>query len=467
MARSPRVEVESAAWARRQFGQAPLPDDRLRRRLPRVAAALAARPEVSMPQQHPAWSELLAAYRFLNNPRVTPEAIGRPAQERTRRACADAGLVLCLHDLTDLTPVYELSDTTLQQHTVLAVAADDGTLLGLRHQHWFDDPKTPPGETRAQRRERWRRSQTWADAITAVGPASAGGRFVHVADREADDFQTFTACAEQGRGFVIRSQHDRELLGDPRRLRAHLAAQPVGGCLTLEVAGHAAASGSGPRTPLWQQRNKQAARRAKLEVRWAQVTLAPPARDARYTQGVPVHAVWLREVDPPADVAEPIDWLLLSSESVTCLDQALAVRGWYERRWMIEEFHKAQKTGCRLEATQLRSAAAFTCLAALCAVVAVRLLQLRDAAQDPARAAAPALGVIDPTWVRVVSRLAKHADPATLTLGEFYRAVARRGGWLGRKHDGQPGWQTLWRGWRQIADYVTGIQLYLGDPAGP
>ena len=161
MAQSPRVELECVRWARQPFGRAPLPDARLGRRLPRVAAALAAQPEVSMPQQHPAWSELLGAYRFSNNPRVTPAAIGQPAQRRTRRACAKAGLVLCVHDLTDLTPVYELSVTTLRQHPVPAVSADDGTLLGLRHQHWFDDPRTPVGQTRARRRERWRRSR-WA-----------------------------------------------------------------------------------------------------------------------------------------------------------------------------------------------------------------------------------------------------------------------------------------------------------------
>jgi len=39
-----------------------------------------------------------------------------------------------------------------------------------------------------------------------------------------------------------------------------------------------------------------------------------------------------------------------------------------------------------------------------------------------------------------------------LTLGEFFLAIARLGGFLGRKSDGLPGWQTLWRGWLRLQD---------------
>ncbi|WP_268244427.1 IS4 family transposase, partial [Deinococcus ruber] len=41
---------------------------------------------------------------------------------------------------------------------------------------------------------------------------------------------------------------------------------------------------------------------------------------------------------------------------------------------------------------------------------------------------------------------------ATLTSRAFWRAVANLGGFLGRKGDGDPGWQTLWKGWRRLLD---------------
>ena len=127
--------------------------------------------------------------------------------------------------------------------------------------------------------------------------------------------------------------------------------------------------------------------------------------------------------------------------------------------WKIEEFHKAQKTGCRLEESQLQEPDAFVTLAAIAAVVAVRLLNLRDQAEPSERADDPATRWFDELWVLVVCKLAKHPDPSTLTVRRFHHTIAKQGGWLARRCDGRPGWQTLWRGWQRIADYVTGIQL--------
>ena len=37
-------------------------------------------------------------------------------------------------------------------------------------------------------------------------------------------------------------------------------------------------------------------------------------------------------------------------------EEAIQIIEWYEQRWLIEEFFKALKTGCRMEERQLRSA---------------------------------------------------------------------------------------------------------------
>lgn len=62
---------------------------------------------------------------------------------------------------------------------------------------------------------------------------------------------------------------------------------------------------------------------------------------------------------------------------------------------------------------------------------------------DPDR---PAERVIPKRWLHMVRCLQRGKHRALSTVQEFYHAVARLGGWLGRKHDGQPGWITLWRG---------------------
>jgi hypothetical protein len=48
-------------------------------------------------------------------------------------------------------------------------------------------------------------------------------------------------------------------------------------------------------------------------------------------------------------------------------------------------------------------------------------------------------------------------NPATLTLKVFWHSVARLGGFLARKHDGDPGWQTLWKGWFRLQDMAWAI----------
>jgi hypothetical protein len=173
-----------------------------------------------------------------------------------------------------------------------------------------------------------------------------------------------------------------------------------------------------------------------------------------------MYAVSACEIDAPAGVEQPLDWLLLTSEPVTSLADALKVIDRYRRRWLIEEYHKAQKTGCRLEQSQLEDRDAFIRLAAITGLVAARLLQLRDQADDESTANTPAIEHIDDAlWLSIVSHLAKHDNPGTLTVKQFYHTLARLGGWLGRKHDGRPGWQSLWGGFSQVAAYVEGARI--------
>ncbi|MEH1986886.1 MULTISPECIES: hypothetical protein [unclassified Nostoc] len=47
----------------------------------------------------------------------------------------------------------------------------------------------------------------------------------------------------------------------------------------------------------------------------------------------------------------------------------------------------------------------------------------------------------------------------SLTLGEFWKCVARLGSFLGRKSDGLPGWQTLWREWCRLMDICWAIDF--------
>ena len=64
--------------------------------------------------------------------------------------------------------------------------------------------------------------------------------------------------------------------------------------------------------------------------------------------------------------------------------------------------------------------------------------------------------------------LRREAAQGLLELPQQLTAVAGLGGFLGRKGDGDPGWQTLWRGWQRVQDLCWGMHQIAvpGDKCG-
>ena len=108
-----------------------------------------------------------------------------------------------------------------------------------------------------------------------------------------------------------------------------------------------------------------------------------------------------------------------------------------------------------MEQRQLQRAQGLLALLGLLAIVAVRLLQLRTVARSVPDT--PASRVVEPELLETLVRLrGRSANP--MTVDQFWRAVAGLGGFLGRRGDGNPGWQTLWRGWQRLQDLYWGVQ---------
>jgi hypothetical protein len=96
----------------------------------------------------------------------------------------------------------------------------------------------------------------------------------------------------------------------------------------------------------------------------------------------------------------------------------------------------------------------------LMSVVALRLVQLKTLAKtDPDR---PARKVVPLLWLQMLKAARKKLRRVhDLTIYEFYREVAKPGGFLGRKSDGEPGWITVWRGWEKLNNLVRGAEFAL------
>jgi hypothetical protein len=196
----------------------------------------------------------------------------------------------------------------------------------------------------------------------------------------------------------------------------------------------------------------QPSRTAHLEVRWGTLTMPAPTISGPFVKmcgikEISMQVVEVREVDAPPG-CEPLRWVLLTSLPVTSFETACLVIKHYEKRPLIEEFHKALKTGCRLESRQYQTSQPLEALTALSSVLAVRLLQLKSVARtDPTR---PAQRVVPSRWIELLERIRGGKKKPLHTVHDFFRALGQLGGHLGRKCDGEPGWITLWRGLKKL-----------------
>jgi hypothetical protein len=386
--------------------------------------------------------------RLLNHPAVTHAAVLEPHRQATLGRMRQAsGTVVLAEDIVELDYSGQRTLASMGQigngggqgyecHNALAIDAETGELLGLVAQQLHSRVRKPAGEGVAASRGRdSRESLLWVHAVQQIGPAPAGRYWVDVCDRGADTFEFLAYEREHGRHFVVRSTHSRALEvaspGQPHLLHDRLRS------LTAQLGWEVEVSAN----------KGQPKRRAKVLCSWTAVTLkAPHVRRGRHGRSpLAVWAVRVWEVEAPPGVPEPLEWLLLTDEAIPDGAQARQRVGYYELRPRVEDYHKAQKTGLGVEQLQLQSQAGLQPLIALLSVLAVALVNARQAARDPEKAQRAATDYFDPLWVLVLCRW-RYQEDRPLSVREFLLALGRLGGHLNRKCDGLPGWLTLWRG---------------------
>jgi len=287
----------------------------------------------------------------------------------------------------------------------------------------------------------------WLRALTPIGTAAAqcpSTRIITLADREADIFEYLLGARTQGLDVVVRAKEkNRRLEQQVQPLGMHMHLRPKAGTIALEV----------PR------RGKQPARTAELSVRFDAVILPPPYAKPELA-AIELWAVLVREEQPPAEVKEPLEWLLLTTVPVTGLVDAVERVQWYAKRWGIEVFHRILKSGCLIEDRQLATADRLEACLAIDAVVAWRIHYLtwlgRATPDLPCTVAFD-----DDQWKAVIVFKTRKPPPQQPpSLRQMIRSIAQLGGFLARKSDGEPGTQTLWRGLQRMDDITAAFRSF-------
>jgi Transposase DDE domain len=334
-------------------------------------------------------------------------------------------------------------------HTVLAMNPQTQEILGCITQEPFIRKLAPVGETKAQRKKRARESQVWEHSIQQIGQVPENHQWIYVGDSGSDVYTFWQTCEELGYDFVLRVAQDRDVQGvqedeqvelDQEHLKTLARCQPARDAHVVSI-------------PAQRHLPK---RDALLQMSFQNVQVQPPLHGAcLHKTAITAWVVRVWEAQPP-EGQEPLEWILLTTLPMTCVGDAWEVVQWYGWRWLLEDFHKALKTGCRMERHNLQSMEAMWRLLAILTPIALRLLMIRQTAQHaPDR---PATEVVSAEVVQVVTLLdIRHR--AIETTKDVWHAIARLGGYLDRKSDGPPGWQTLWKGWMRVMNTLEGVHL--------
>ena len=461
---APGDGLDRAVWAQNEFGDAPLGDVRLSRRLVQSAAVQGEHPQSSFPAAAQSDKAMVMGhYRMIDQPadcEVTPVNILAPHRQRTLQRMQGQSVVLCLQDGTDLNFAEHPgcaglgligknrgSSGTLGLHLhSMLVVNGEGIPLGVP-QIQYEAPdgnaqKNPPPE--ARKTQRWVRglqeTARLADELDGVRP-------IAVMDREADIFDLFVEQRRLGNlDLLVRAKHDRRLgKGEPSWF-ADLRRSASRASLEIPVPRSSARRGTGKQPA----KANRAARLAAVALRWKTVSLPAP-KESPFTKEAPVslNLVHLCEEAAPEGVV-PLEWFLWTTVPVTSAPEAIQVIEWYRLRWRIEDWHRVLKSGCKVEFLGHRRGERIERAVTIKAVIAWRLMAMTLLGRKTPEL--PVEVLFSDLEIAALEDFARDRQfPAPDNLGRAVLTMARMGGYLNRKHDPPPGHQKIWEGYTVLA----------------
>ena len=445
------------AWAREQLATANFGHGaRVKRATAMLARAVEA-PGGRLTDVFTTPAELQGAYDFVEG-NVRPEAMTSAFAEATLRAVGAATTCFVPFDGSSLTLVdrtgtkgfgsvgmRQLPTRGVKVIDAIAVAMD-GTPVGLLDLQWWARGPKAEGSRYVRRRNGQTETRHWVEVVHRVSDRFAQNA-PHctpwfLGDRECDNTEILQALAQEGRAFTIRSVQNRPVRlphGARRPLHAHMKRRPVCGSYTVEL-------------PAAKHRR---ARRAVLDVRFADVDLDLPDHASDDRIGLRVRVVWAHERRAPRG-EKPLDWMLLTDRPVAAFDDARLVVFSYCQRWRVEDFHRSWKSGyCNVEQTQLRDVDHVLRWATMLAPIAMRVERLKHLARtEPDLPASVAFSDIEIEALKAAkTRIKKRTEtiPTGMpSIGQAVRWTADLGGYTGKSSGGPPGSITIARGLERL-----------------
>lgn len=458
--------MQGTSWVLEETAGAELGDARLNKRLGHLLEILSNNPNKTIPAACNGWTETLAAYRFFDNKAVTPEKILLPHKEATIKRMGEEPIVLIIQDTSEIDyshrdsiegmgPLCFDSQQGFYLHPSIAVTPER-VCLGVVDGYWWARQelgkrfkhKNKPIEDKES--YRWIKGYQVANEIAMRCPETM---IVSIADREGDIYELLMHPPGKKRAnWIVRSTQNRQILSDKKakdlltdKLWERAEKAPKVGEIEFYI-------------PATLERK---ARKVKQIVQARRVCLRPPKRKGFELPVVEINVVLCTEKRPPKG-EKALQWLLLTSVTIETPERAVDIVQWYLCRWQIEIFFKVLKSGCEIEELQFESLKRLANCLALYMIVAWRILYLTMLGRHCPDMSSE-LVFDEKEWKAVYAVTQRKKPPKTApTLNNMIKMIASLGGYLGRKHDGEPGPQVMWIGIQRMRDFAIAWEIFPG-----
>jgi len=466
------MSMEQSNWCYTEFSAVTLGDDRLNRRFLTVAGDLLANPTAPIVEATDSWREAKAAYRLFDNAKLSDKHIRELHQTQTIKRLEQSKdtVFFAIQDTTTLNYTHHPKKSGMGKihkakgfsqalkgcflHNTLLIT-NSGLPLGLLDQKIYQH-ESGKAKNSKQRPITEKESYRWLEALEKTQALCEEKPVITICDRESDIYEFFVHAEQINAKVLVRASKDRIVFGSKHTshetLWSYMKKQAVACTLKIEVPA----------------KRGRAKREAQLEVRYSELDFNPPQRlsnaQVEKLPKLKLNAIWFYE---NTDHEERLEWMLLTNVEINNTEDAVRVGQWYKLRWQIECYHRVLKSGCNVENCRLESYERLKRYLALKGIIAYRLFYLTLLNRiKPSLCCEKVLAPHE--WKALYCHVNKTSEVPKRppTVHEAIRMLARLGGFLGRKNDGEPGMTPIWRGWHKLTELSELWLVISGDTYG-
>ncbi len=423
-----------------------LGDKRRDERLVKIIENIIKRPGSSIPRHNERWYDTKATYEFFKNEDIKLEALNEAISAFGANQVEQKQL-LVIHDTSTISYndleaeglgyIDNAAGKGIFCHSSIA-ASTDGIPLGLLNQLIWSRDLSELGKSakRSQKPFEEKESYKWYEGIKSVNELLGEQMIkIHIGDRDADIYELFFNAPAEKAELLIRARHNRKTAAGSE-LWQHISKQEVAAEEEIVIP----------------DRTGKRKKKVGIQIRYKEVEILSPTHKAKMYESVVLTAIEIRQKGNSKD---GIYWKLLTTLPINNAEQAKQCMRWYSYRWLIERFHYVLKSGCGIEALQLKKADSLMKAVAVYSLAAFNIMQLTyQSRQTPDVSCEVVLKRKQWEALYMLKFKTNKLPKQPPSLQEATKWLAQMGGHLGRKSDGPPGLKTVWLGYESLLQAV-------------